>query len=96
MKQRGVVSPMFFAVYIDGLLKKSEKSRVGCYMGNKLMGGVSFVDIKILTPMHKGLNQLIYICEQYAAKYDIKFNGAKANIWYIKVDILLYITKMFL
>ncbi len=41
------------------------------------MGGVSFVDdIKLLSPTHKGLNKLIYICEQYAAEIDIKFNGA--------------------
>ncbi len=61
------------------------------------MGGVSFADdIKLLTPTHKCLNKPIYICEQYDAEFVIKFNGAKANIWYIKVEIVLYITKMFL
>ncbi len=44
------------------------------------MGGVSFADdIKLLTPTHKGFNKLIYICEQYAAEFDIKFNGAKSK-----------------
>ncbi len=44
------------------------------------MGGVSFADdIKLLTPTHKGLHKLIYICEQYAAEFDIKFNGAKSK-----------------
>ncbi len=63
-----------------GLLNKSKNNGVGCYMGNKFMGGVSFADdIKLLTPSHKGLNQLIYICEQYAAEFDIKFNGAKSK-----------------
>ncbi len=38
-------------------------------MGNKFIGGVSFADdIKLLTPTDKGLNKLIYICEQYAAE----------------------------
>ncbi len=32
-----------------------------------------------MTPSHKGLNKLIYICEQYAAEFDIKFNGAKGR-----------------
>ncbi len=43
-------------------------------MGNTFMVGVSFAyDIKLLTPTHKGLNKLIYICEQYAAEFDITF-----------------------
>ncbi len=36
-----------------------------------------YIDIKLLTPTHKGLNKRIYICEQYAAEFYIKFNGAK-------------------
>ncbi len=76
MKQGGVLYPMF-AVYIDGLMNKLKNNGVGCYMGNKCMGGVSFTDeIKLLTPTHKGLNKVIYICEQYAAEFDIKFNCA--------------------
>ncbi len=71
---------MLFAVYIDGLLIKLKNSGVGCYMRNKFMGGVSFADdIKLLTTTHKGLNKLIYICEQYAAEFDIKFNGPKSK-----------------
>ncbi len=71
---------MLFAVYIDGLMNKLINSGVGCYMGSKFMGGVSFADyIKLLTPTHKGLNKLIYICVQYAAEFDIKFNGAKSK-----------------
>ncbi len=51
VKQGGVLSPVLFALYIDGLLKRLSKSEVGCYMGNKFMGAVSFADdIKLLTP----------------------------------------------
>ncbi len=35
---------MLFAVYIDGLMNILKNSGVGCYMGNKFMGGVSFAD----------------------------------------------------
>ncbi len=45
-------------IYIDGLLKKLEQGGVGCYMGNKCVGGVSFADdIKLFTPTHHGLNK---------------------------------------
>ncbi len=41
---------------------------------------VSFADdIKLLIPTCKGLTKLIYICEQYAAEFVIKFNGAKSK-----------------
>ncbi len=44
------------------------------------MGAVSFADdIKLLTPMFKGLKSLVSICEKYAEEYDIKFNGTKSK-----------------
>ncbi len=56
VNQGGVLSPVLFGVYIDSLLNRLSKSGVGCYMGNKFMGAVSFaVDIKLLTPTFKGL-----------------------------------------
>ena len=80
VKQGGVLSPVLFAVYIDGLLNRLSKSGVGCYMGNKFMGAVSFADdIKLLTPTFKGMKKLVSICEKYADEYDIKFNGTKSK-----------------
>ncbi len=48
-------------------------------MGKKFMCAVSFADdIKLLTPMFKGLKKLVVsICDKYAEEYDIKFNGTK-------------------
>ncbi len=74
VKQGGILSPLLFAAYIDVLLDKLEKCGVGCYRESKFMGGVSFADdIKLLTPTHKGLSKLIYICGQYAAEFEIKY-----------------------
>ncbi len=39
------------------------------------MGAVSFADIKLLTPMFKGLKKANQYYEKYAEEYDIKFNG---------------------
>ncbi len=74
VKQGGVLSPVLFAVYIDGLLNRLSKSGIGCYFGNKFMGAVAFAgDIKLLTPMFKGLKKLVSICEKYVEEYDIRF-----------------------
>ncbi len=97
VKQRDILSLVLFAVYIDGLLNKLKNSGVGCYMGNKFMGGVSFADdIKLLTPTHKGLNKLIIFVSNMLQNLILNVMVQKANIWYIKVEIVLYITKMFL
>ncbi len=49
-------------------------------MGNRFMGAVAFADdIKLLTPMFKGLKKLVSICEKYAEEYGIKFNGTKSK-----------------
>ncbi len=62
VKQCGVLSPVLFSVCIDGLLRWLSKIVVRCYMGNKFMGAVSFADdIKLLTPMFKGLKKLVSI-----------------------------------
>ncbi len=80
VKQGRVLSHVLFAVYIDGLLNRLSKSGMGCYMGNKFMGAVLFADdIKLLTPMFKGLKKLVSICEKYAEEYNIKFNGTKSK-----------------
>ncbi len=56
VKQGGVLSPVLFAVYIDGLMNKLKNSGVGCYMGNKFKGGVSFADdINLLTPTNNDI-----------------------------------------
>ena len=34
VKQGGVLSPVLFCIYIDGLLTKLSESGVGCYMGD--------------------------------------------------------------
>ncbi len=38
VKQGGVLSPILFLVYLDGLLTKLNKKSVGCHMGNYFVG----------------------------------------------------------
>ncbi len=42
VKQGGVLFPVLFAVYIDGLLNRLSKSGVGCYMGNKTVKSCTY------------------------------------------------------
>jgi hypothetical protein len=81
VKQGGVISPVLFCVYTDGLLMELEKSGVGCYMASAFAGAFAYADdLKILTPSVGALQTMTNICVSYADKYDILFNGKKSLI----------------
>ena len=44
VKQGGVLSPILFAVYTDGLLKRLKNTGVGCHMGSRFVGARAHAD----------------------------------------------------
>ncbi len=61
-KQGGLLSPILFAVYMDGLLVCLRDNGLGCHIGQYLVGGVGFADdLKLLAPSNKGLQNVVYI-----------------------------------
>ena len=80
VKQGGVLSPTLFSIYIDGMLKQLEHSNIGCNVGPKYCGVIGYADdVFLLSPTQGAMNKMIYICESYAEKYMIKFNGNKCQ-----------------
>ena len=56
VKQGGVLSPILFAMYIDGLLVRLKESGIGCCMGNSYVGGMGYADdVKLLCPALSGI-----------------------------------------
>ena len=85
VKQGGVLSPILFAVYTDGLLERLKYTGVGCHMGSRFVGALAYADdITLLAPCKSALSILISVCENYAAKYDITFNGDKSKLLFCK------------
>ncbi len=61
---RGVISPILFYIYMDGLLNEWANSGVGCYMGGVFAGASEYADdLKLLTAGVKTLNMLATIRE---------------------------------
>ncbi len=78
VKQVGVLTPLLFAVYIDGLLIRLEKTGMGCHMCIHFIGTLAFAnDLNLLSPTLSGLKILIDVCVKYAKEFNIKWNGSK-------------------
>ena len=85
VKQGGVLSPVLFVVYTDGLLLKLQESGIGCHMGGHYAGALAYADdITLISPSMTVLRKMSSICDQYASKYDILFNGSKSKLLFFK------------
>ena len=64
VRQGGVLSPVLFGIYIDGLVKLVNESSIGCKIGACCTDIVLYADdIILLAPSLHGLQSLISICE---------------------------------
>ena len=81
VRQGGVLSPLFFSIYIDELLIKLKKSGFGCTIGSYYFGALGYADdVVLLCPTREGLRNMIRICEAYATENDLIFNGNKSKL----------------
>lgn len=81
VKQGGILSPLLFSTYIDGMLRKLRESGLGCYVGPHFCAAFGYADdICLLSPTRQSLQSMITICEDYAQDFKISFNGAKSQL----------------
>ncbi len=54
VKCGGVISPILFGIYMDGLLNEFSKSNVGCHIGVEFVGVYGYADdlLKTFPPFH--------------------------------------------
>ena len=82
VKQGGVLSPVLFAVYTDGLLLRLQESGIGCHMGGHYGDALAYADdITLISPSMTGLRKMSSICEQYASEYDILFKPIRSGLF---------------
>jgi len=79
VRQGGIISPVLFCIYIDGLLYMLSESGVGCYIGHVFVGALAYADdIALLAPTPSVMRRLLRICDEYDQKFSVMFNAAKS------------------
>ena len=97
VKQGGVLSPILFTVYIDNLIKILKHNNVGCKVGNKFLGLLSYADdLTIICPKLLGIREMLYICADYAKDYNILFNVSKSKLIYFLKKIMVIVMTFYL
>ena len=85
VRQGGILSPILFNVFIDGLSNILNRSGIGCHINDVSVNHLQYADDSvILAPSPSGLQKLLNICESYAKDYDMIYNAKKTVCMCIK------------
>jgi hypothetical protein len=97
VRQGGILSPAFFAIYVNDVLVKLEKSKLGCHIKIQCYNSLMYADDLILLSVSVShLLQLIKICRIEFSLIDLNINLNKSGCMRIgdrhnaKVDSLLF------
>ena len=84
VKQGGVLSPVLFCVYMDGLLDRLSHAGIGCYIGTNFVGALAYADdIVLLAPTPSAMRRMLAVCDRFATEYDVLFNASKSKCVYL-------------
>ena len=76
VRQGGILSPFFFAIFVDGCLKKLTKCKFGCYIKGLCMNSIMYADDLILISISlKHMQSMVDLCAS-----EFEFIGMNINI----------------
>jgi len=80
VKQGGVLSPVLYLLYIDGLLIKLTKSGMGCFFDPFFVGALAYAgNLALLAPTATAMRKLFSIWDDYGKEFSIEFNAKKSK-----------------
>ena len=84
VRQGGILSPFFFALYIDDVIKKISKLSVGCRINYVMMNIIAFADdVAILAPDAKSIQEILNILNDSLLNLNLRINPSKSSIMLI-------------
>ena len=85
VRQGGILSPLFFNVYVDDLSVQLNKLNIGCISKDMIINHLMYADdLVLISPSTAGLQQLIDICQRFGIAHDIIFNPKKSAVMFFK------------
>lgn len=79
VRQGGVLSPVLFAIFIDGIVNRVNATNVGCYNSTVCVSIFLYADdIVLLSPTVTGLQTLLTACENELCELDMRLNVNKS------------------
>ena len=80
VKQGGVLSPHFFAVYIDELIKILRSKNIGCHILKMFVACIFYADdLTLISPTRSVMQTLIDACVIYGETHCLSFNFKKTK-----------------
>lgn len=80
VRQGGIISPVFFNLYMDGLSKLLNNSSIGCTFNGKVVNHFMYADDScIISPSPAGLQKLVDLCCVYADSNTLMYNELKTR-----------------
>ena len=100
VRQGGILSPLFFNLYMDRLSVTLSTTKVGCALCKTMVNHLAYYadDLVILSPSAKGLQKLLNICSEYGEEHDIMSNHQNNGMYVfpVKGRALINVPKVFL
>ena len=81
VRQGGILSGLFFCLYINSLIEEVSKAEVGCSLGTVKSNIIAYADgIVLIAPSAESLQILIDISYAEANKLNLSFNHSKTKV----------------
>jgi len=80
VRQGGVLSPLFFAIFIDQLVDRVKSVNAGCYISTVCCSIFLYADdILLIAPTVSGLQAILTVCERELIDIDMRINVVKSK-----------------
>ena len=85
VRQGGILSPLFFNVYVDDLSVQLNKLNIGCISKDMIINHLMYADdLVLISPSTAGLQELLDICQKFGIEHDMIFNPKKSAVMFFK------------